>query len=388
MKLLKYSLAVAFLAFIIIFPAQAFPEDNPSNLLKGRFLLEPNNSNDIWHVYPGDYHRYRLRTSDDVYDIMRNLSLGISNDNFSKIASSSSDRFEGLILLKPEDFGKAYYFNPADNSLVYLANSVSAFDLMRQLSISISNKDLQTIPVGKIISDDSGQEISREWQYLGWWGEVNKDYVPVMSEPVNNSKRLGTLFATNKVKVLNVKKGDGHIWYQIDGGGYPGAYVNSLFIDAIAQPTPEKELIIPDAVKDGDYWIDVNISKKVLTLYKYDQVVMATYVSVGVKETPTIIGTYNAWFKAKKVRMRGSPPVATHVYDLPNVPWTIFYKGSYAIHGTYWHDDFGTQRSAGCTNLTQGDAKFIFDLTGPKVGDMNSARSTTDNPGVIINNHY
>jgi lipoprotein-anchoring transpeptidase ErfK/SrfK len=39
----------------------------------------------------------------------------------------------------------------------------------------------------------------------------------------------------------------------------------------------------------------------------------------------------------------------------------MYYSGSLAVHGTYWHDKFGTPQSAGCTNLTQGDAKFIFD---------------------------
>ena len=86
--------------------------------------------------------------------------------------------------------------------------------------------------------------------------------------------------------------------------------------------------------------------------------------------------------------MTGAPPLATHVYDLPDVPWVMYYKGSYSVHGTYWHDNFGSQRSAGCTNVTQGDAKFIFNLTSPDIGTLNSVRSTINNPGVVVNNHY
>jgi lipoprotein-anchoring transpeptidase ErfK/SrfK len=388
MKLLKRGLIIIFFSLFLAVPALAFPEDNPSNLLSGMILLDPGNQNEAWYVFPGDNHRYHLGNPTDVFEVMKNLSLGISNDNFSKIASSAPEKLEGLILIKPEDFGKAYYVNPVDNSLVYMPNAKSAFNLLRQTSISVTNQDLQTIPVGKLVLNDSGQAILREWQYLGWWGEVNKNYVPAMLEPKNKSKRLGYLFATNKVKVLSIKKGDGRTWYQIDGGQYPGAYVNSAFISTIAQPTPEKILAIPAAAKIGDYWIDVNMSKKVLTLYKYDQVVMATYVAIGIKETPTILGTYNVWYKIKKTRMRGSPPIALHAYDLPDVPWAMFYKGSYSVHGTYWHDDFGAQRSSGCTNVTQGDAKYLFDLTGPEIGNADSVHSTVDNPGVVVNNHY
>lgn len=385
---MKYSLIIAFFALFLAFPVLAFPEDNLSNTLKGKILLDVENKGEAWYVYPGDFHRYYLGTPADAYNIMRNLSLGISNDNFSKLASSTPDRFAGLILLKPEDFGKAYYVNPADKTLFYLSDAEAAFDLMHKFSLGITGENLKTIPIGKIILNDSNQEVSREWQYLGWWGRVTDNYVPVMSEPKNSSKRLGSFFTGNKIKVLEIKKSDGRVWYRIDGGQYPGAYVDSLFVGAIAQPAPAKKINVPVAIAPDDYWVDVNISKKVLTLYKYDQVVMATYIAVGNKETPTILGFYNVWYKIKKTRMHGAPPLATHEYDLPDVPWVMYYKGSYSIHGTYWHDDFGAQRSAGCTNVTQGDAKFIFDLTGPDIGQLDEIRSTIDNPGLLIYNHY
>lgn len=388
MKSIKYSLIIACLIFCFAIPVLAFPEDNPSNLLRGMVLLDLDNKGEAWYVYPGDFHRYRLDSPADAYNIMSNLSLGISNDNFARINTSAPNKFEGLILLKPEDFGKAYYVNPLDDTLVYLPDAASAFDLLIQSAIIATSEDLQSIPTGKIILDDTGREIYREWQYHGWWGEVNKNYVPALKESKSDSLKLGFLSAGNRVKVLGVKKVGGRAWYQIDGGRYPGAYVDSLFVNAIAQPVPEKKLAIPVTVKAGDYWVDVNISKKILTLYKYDQVIMATYIAVGVKETPTIFGVYNVWFKIDKIRMRGAPPLATHVYDLADVPWVMFYKGSYSIHGTYWHDDFGEQKSSGCTNITQGDAKFIFDITGPKMGNLSSIRPTPDNPGMVINNHY
>lgn len=388
MKLLNHGLIIVFFVFFLSVPALAFPADNYSSLLSGKILLDVDNNGEAWYVYPGDFHRYYLGTPADAYYIMSNLSLGISNDDFFKIAINTPDKFKGLILLKPEDAGKVYYVNPVDKSLVYMADGRDAFKLMRSSSLGITSSDLKTIPIGKIILDDFGNQVSREWQYLGWWAKINKNYTPAMTEPKNDSKTLGKLFVNNTIKVLGIIKGDGRIWYQIDGGQYPGAYIDSRFVDAIAQPTPGKELIVPDEVKADDYWVDVNISKKVLTLYKQSQAIMATYVSVGEQETPTISGTYNVWLKLKKTRMTGAPPIATHVYDLPDVPWVMYYKGSFAVHGTYWHDDFGAQRSAGCTNITQGDAKFIFYLTNPEINNMDSVRSTIKNPGMVIYNHY
>ena len=87
--------------------------------------------------------------------------------------------------------------------------------------------------------------------------------------------------------------------------------------------------------------------------------------------------------------MQGGPPLVNNYYDLPNVPWVLFYHGAYAIHGTYWHDKFGTQQSAGCTNVTQGDAKFIFDKTSPLLPEnVNSVLSSETNNGTAAYNHY
>jgi hypothetical protein len=49
------------------------------------------------------------------------------------------------------------------------------------------------------------------------------------------------------------------------------------------------------------------------------------------------------------------------IYDLPGVPWCSFFTGTgVAIHGTYWHNDYGRPRSHGCVNLPSMDAKFIY----------------------------
>ncbi len=202
------------------------------------------------------------------------------------------------------------------------------------------------------------------FKYLGWWGQINANSV-VMSAPSTRSRKLASFSAVNTVKVLKEVSGEtingNSLWYQIDGGTHPGAYVFSGNVTPMVQPEPPAEFSIPPQVNPGDYWVDVNLTKKVLTLFLYDKSVFATYVTIGVDINPTIHGTYRIWEKLLKTRMTGRPPQTWHYYDLPNVPYVLYYNGGRALHGTYWHDQFATQKSSGCTNLTQGDAKFLYE---------------------------
>ena len=66
--------------------------------------------------------------------------------------------------------------------------------------------------------------------------------------------------------------------------------------------------------------------------------------------------------------MSGDDPAAVGYYDLPGVPWvSYFYWWGVAIHGTYWHNDFGKPRSHGCVNAPTDCAKWIYRWTTPEV---------------------
>jgi lipoprotein-anchoring transpeptidase ErfK/SrfK len=194
------------------------------------------------------------------------------------------------------------------------------------------------------------------------------------------------------VKVLNEVSGqeinDTDIWYEIDGGKYPHAYIFSDLVTPLPQPQPPKKLTIPEEVQKGDCWIDVDIAKKILTLFDYDKPALVTYISTGKEETPTLAGTFKVWYKLRKAAMKGGPPLVKQKYNLKNVPSVMYYENSYAIHGTYWGDKFGTPQSAGCINVTQGDAAFIFEKTKPNLSpDENSLFSSKDNPGTVVYSH-
>ena len=48
--------------------------------------------------------------------------------------------------------------------------------------------------------------------------------------------------------------------------------------------------------------------------------------------------------------MDGDEDRATR-YSLLDVPFVQYFHKGFALHGTYWHDEFGRKRSHGCVNL-------------------------------------
>jgi lipoprotein-anchoring transpeptidase ErfK/SrfK len=60
-------------------------------------------------------------------------------------------------------------------------------------------------------------------------------------------------------------------------------------------------------------------------------------------------------------------------YYLPNVPYVMYFYRGYGIHGTYWHNNFGTPMSHGCVNFPTDDAGWLFDFASV---------------GTVVNVHY
>ncbi|MFY0536467.1 L,D-transpeptidase [Nannocystis pusilla] len=62
-----------------------------------------------------------------------------------------------------------------------------------------------------------------------------------------------------------------------------------------------------------------------------------------------------------------SGPNAEDPYYVDGVPWVQYFHRRYALHASYWHDDFGKRRSHGCINLSPKDAARVYALTAPEV---------------------
>jgi LysM repeat protein len=109
----------------------------------------------------------------------------------------------------------------------------------------------------------------------------------------------------------------------------------------------------------GGRVIDVNLSTQQLLALDGGSIVYRTAVSTGVPAHPTPVGTFRIYDKRYSDNMAGGQ--AAEAYYLPNVPYVMyFYAGGYAIHGTYWHHNFGTPMSHGCINLPTDAAAWVF----------------------------
>ena len=128
----------------------------------------------------------------------------------------------------------------------------------------------------------------------------------------------------------------------------------------------------PRWARQGKKWIDVSILRQTLVAYEGERPVFTTLVSTGAdglgdpeKTHSTIQGTFLIHTKHLSVTMDGDD--RGDEFDLRDVPYVQYFTEGYALHGAYWHDDFGRPRSHGCVNLAPSDAAWLFRWTDPEV---------------------
>lgn len=135
---------------------------------------------------------------------------------------------------------------------------------------------------------------------------------------------------------------------------------------------------------DGsEKWIKISIAEKKLYAMEGERVVYEMPISSGRPGYPTIKGEFRVYRKTRYQRYLSRNPA--NPYNLPNVPCSMFFKGGYAIHGAYWHNDFGvTNRSSGCVNVSVDNACTLYEWAGPDTGGKNAVNSSSENPGVRV----
>jgi lipoprotein-anchoring transpeptidase ErfK/SrfK len=105
---------------------------------------------------------------------------------------------------------------------------------------------------------------------------------------------------------------------------------------------------------NGERWIDVDLTNQRLYAYEGDTVVNSFIVSTGTWRTPTVTGQFKVYVKYRSAAMSGPG------YYLPDVPYIMYFHGDYGLHGTYWHNNFGTPMSHGCVNLRTEEAAWLY----------------------------
>lgn len=208
--------------------------------------------------------------------------------------------------------------------------------------------------------------------------EVTVPYSQSMTYKKNDGwQRLYRLYYQSTHWIKDIIEGpDGEAWYQIMDESDPH---NNVYAAPAAhlRPIPESELtpISPDI----DQWskrIEVSINNQTLTAYEGERVVLKADISSGLiaanvpgtVSTKTPTGTHHIESKMPSKHMgNGIMTDDIEAYELPGVPWCCFFfmDTGVAIHGTYWHTNYGNPMSHGCVNMRTEDAKWIYRWTIP-----------------------
>ncbi|MBI5839816.1 MAG: L,D-transpeptidase [Chloroflexi bacterium] len=172
--------------------------------------------------------------------------------------------------------------------------------------------------------------------------------------------------STHWITDVAVNRNEKSIWYKI----YDRQIQESFFVPAhemrLISPS-ELSLLSPEVPEENKY-IYVDLATQTVTAFEDEKPVLVTRCSSGAKGTRTPLGEFRTFHKGSSIHMTNQGDAVGHIYDLPGVPWVSFFTGNgVALHGTYWHNDYGRPRSRGCVNLTPGDAKFIYRWTRPEV---------------------
>ncbi|HEX3772673.1 MAG TPA: L,D-transpeptidase [Polyangiaceae bacterium] len=147
---------------------------------------------------------------------------------------------------------------------------------------------------------------------------------------------------------------------------------------------------VPKGLAPGEHWIDVNLGLQSLVAYEGETPVFATIVSTGrhdddpVKDHHTRPGEFRV--REKHISATMDNDTATDgPYSIEDVPWIMYFDGSTALHGAFWHSRFGHERSHGCVNMTPHDAHELFGWVGPKLPEgWHGVRATDANPGTRV----
>jgi lipoprotein-anchoring transpeptidase ErfK/SrfK len=146
----------------------------------------------------------------------------------------------------------------------------------------------------------------------------------------------------------------------------------------------------PSWATRGRPWIDVSIKDQTLVAYEGAEPVFATLVSTasdGLVDPdsggPSVRGVF--MIHTKHVTWDLGANGGDDNYDLRDVPYVQFFHEGLALHGAYWHDNFGVPRNHGCINIAPADARWLFDWTEPRVPERWHGAYGFD--GTLVNVH-
>ncbi len=136
-------------------------------------------------------------------------------------------------------------------------------------------------------------------------------------------------------------------------------------------------------------WIDVALGAQVLVAYEGTKPVFATLVSTGRADAATPVGIHRVWVKmlaSDMDNLASDDDEGEHDrFSIEDVPYVQYFDRGVALHGAFWHSDFGRTHSHGCVNLALRDAAWLFEFTAPHLqGGWDAAYPTELEPGTLV----
>ena len=247
-------------------------------------------------------------------------------------------------------------------------------------------RNLPNQPVKDLVSTSLGQ---------GMWAEVTIPYVDVLLDnPPARSPWLKEflnprLYYSQVFWIDQVKNDEqGQAWYRVNERfGYGDLFWARA--EAFRPLSPEEILPISPEVEEKRLVVDV--THQTLTCFEGKTEVYFCRVSTGarfdaygnpVDKWATPVGAFPIWRKLLSLHMTGGTTGGG--WDISGITWTSLFVGSgVAVHGTYWHNDYGAPRSHGCVNARPEDAKWIFRWVLPQV-NYDPGDVTVSMPGGTI----
>lgn len=193
----------------------------------------------------------------------------------------------------------------------------------------------------------------------GLWAEVT---VPIaVTRPTPDSEYASRkLYYETTYRVIDaVEDKKGEWWYQLQEGitWTPGPYVPAKMLRIFSRGD-----LAPISPRRSDKWVHIDIGDQILTCYEGQTPVFSTPVASGVYDHATPLGEFRILYKRHAQRMIGDD------YDLPGIAFPSYFTSSgVAIHGTYWHNDYGRRHSHGCLNVPSRAARWVFRWVEPFV---------------------
>jgi len=199
-------------------------------------------------------------------------------------------------------------------------------------------------------------------------GEITVPFVDTKKAPYVYADRGYRVYygSAHWVKRVAVTREEKSIWYEI----YDSEVKRYLYVpshDMRLVPYDELTLLSPE-VPEEEKSIIVDRDTQMVTAFEGEKLILSQRCSSGAEGTETPSGEFRTYHKGAAVHMTNQGDALENIYNLPGVPWCSFFTGAgHALHGTYWHNDYGMPRSHGCVNLPSEVAKFLYRWTLPNV---------------------